>query len=277
MTIFLGVGTTFWACSGESVSSFLFDSDKERELGVEFNASLKDSIGGQFLDPSHPFSQYVDSLKNDLVATISSSDWESVRTSDISDREQFFTVQVIDENIANAFAVPGGFFYLYTGILNTMADESELVAVMGHEIGHVLGHHSRDRILKATAISGALNLFLGDEGGAAGLLGELGGAYFLNENGKEDELESDAYGVEFSKNIGVKPTGIETYFGKSIVDAEGNCDDDSNFLLDVFSTHPPNCERVEKARAIVAEYTPAERAFPEGKVKYEQMVQTLSE
>lgn len=272
-----GIACVLWACDTSSVSAFLFDADKERELGAEFNATLTDSIGGQILEPTHPFAKYADSLKNELVATISAEDWESVKPSNVESREKFFTVQVINDPTQNAFAVPGGYFYLYTGILETMADESELVAVMGHEIGHVLGHHSRDRILKATALSSALNIFLGEEGGATALVAELGGAYFLNENGKDDELESDAYGVEFSKNIKVKPTGIETYFGKGIVDEQGNCNDDSSWYEGVFSTHPPHCERVEQAQKIVSGYTAEEKAYSVNKERYDSMVATIKE
>lgn len=273
-TITVGVSLSMWACGTSSVSAFLFDSDKERQLGEDFNQALKDSIGDKFVAKNHEFVRYVDSLKNEIVATIPAEQWESVQPSGMGTPEEFFSVQVIDEDIANAFAVPGGFFYLYTGILETMEDESELIAVMGHEIGHVLGHHSRDRILKAQVGSAALGVLLGNDGDAAELVASLGMSYYIKEIGKDDELESDSYGVEFSKNIKIRPTGIETYFGRGIVDADGKCKNGS-WIEGVFSTHPPHCDRVEQARRIVAGYTEDERAYPKNKGKFQTMVATI--
>ena len=275
VTISIAVSFVLWAC-GDSVSEFLFDADKERQLGDDFNTALKDSIGDTFLDANHPFKKYVDSLKDELVETIPESEWETVRPTGFEDPKKFFTVQVIKEDVANAFAVPGGYFYLYTGILETMEDEAELVAVMGHEIGHVLGHHARDRILLASAGGAALSVLLGGDGDATELVASLGFAYFLKENGKPDELESDAYGIEFAKNIKVKPTGIETYFGRGIINEEGKCVDDSNLVEDVFSTHPPNCDRVNQAKEIVGGYSDEEKAFSPYKGRYDKMVKTLS-
>ncbi len=273
----LGIMFCFWACGLSDVNAFLFDADKERELGEEFDQALRDSISHQFLPENHEFSIYANKLKDSIVSKINDKSWDDVLPSNVG-KAKFFSVSVIDTNIANAFAVPGGYFYLYTGILETMKDESELVAVMGHEIGHVLAHHSRDRIISATATSAALNVFLG-EGGAGELIGSLGAGYFLTQNGQDDELEADAYGVQFAKGVGVKPTGISTYFGNGIVDEEtGKCDEAGILegILDVFSTHPPNCERVKEANKIVSTFTIAEQAYPSNKTRYDKKVATLN-
>ena len=97
-------------------------------------------------DPSAPISKYIDSLNKKIAEQIPDEDWDHLLPQGV--RKEFFKFAVIESETENAFAVPGGYTYFYTAILKNMKTEAELIGVMGHEIGHVVKHHSRDRILK---------------------------------------------------------------------------------------------------------------------------------
>jgi predicted Zn-dependent protease len=261
-------------------SGLLIPPEKERELGVEFNKQIQDGAnlgeGESIFVPANAQEQslldYVDSLGHLIVDQISQDDLDDLLPEGM-EKHDFFNFTIIRSEQVNAFAVPGGFVYFYTGILSTMKDESELVAVLGHEIAHIVAHHSRDRIMTDVAVSAALDAFLGGESGASVLIAQLGAGYFTLENGRGDELESDSLGIRYSADAGVNPGGIQSYFGAGIVDDSGKCDE--GFLTDitgVFSTHPANCERVAQAKRIEARYSTEVKNQPKNEAQYQDKV-----
>ena len=161
-------------------------------------------------------------------------------------KNNFFEFNIIKSKTVNAFAVPGGYVYFYTAILKDFKSESELMSVLGHEVGHVVQHHSRERMLKSSAASTLISIFLGD--GIAGLIGLLGANFWLLSNSRENELEADEMGYYYTNAIGISSKGLSDFFGrglKSYNSATGTCNEGKeSSVLDVFSTHPPSCERV---------------------------------
>ncbi|MCL1967458.1 MAG: M48 family metalloprotease [Fibromonadales bacterium] len=165
-------------------------------------------------------------------------------------KNNFFEFKIIESNQMNAFAVPGGYVYFYTKILKSsqggFRSESELMSVMGHEIGHVVLHHSRDRIVKQYGASALIELLLGDGMGA--LLASLGANFWLTKNGQEDESQSDSMGFYYTNKMGISSEGLSDFFARGLQTydpATGTCNEKAeSSLSDVFSTHPPSCKRV---------------------------------
>ena len=261
-------------CGSEGLSSWVISKEQEYEMGVEFDRVTRDSLKIKKItvydaesyktDKTSKYAKwwvYIDSLRIEMQKQQGLNEyWDGLipTTPTGVNKSNFFKVALIDQPTINAFAVPGGFFYIYTGILKDFKSESELIAVMGHEIGHILKHHSRQSMAQSAALGGAASILLGDQASTgAQILTALGTNYFLMENSREHELESDEIGVKFSEWLGINPYGISDYFGKGIVDpVTGICNDGSSSVLgqvsEAFSTHPPHCDRVTQVKTLVS-------------------------
>ncbi len=173
-----------------------------------------------------------------------------------------FTVLDDDETI-NAFALPGGQLFVTDALLRIMDTEGELAGVLGHEIGHVVGRHGAQQMAKAQltqGLTGAAVLATYDpedpssRGSAAviALMGQLVNMKF----GREDELESDEYGVEYMAKAGYDPRSMITVMEKLAQSNEGNSPPE------FFSTHPNPENRVQRIQEAIDEVYP--NGVPDG-------------
>jgi Putative Zn-dependent protease, contains TPR repeats len=270
----------FQACGMNSWEELFISTADEKRMGREFDSLVRDrnpevlnSKYGEVL--FEPVTQAEKDLYNfylargkDMLGVVDEKDIKALlpseklcRNNNGADRNQkvtctkdnFFEFKIIKSTQLNAFAVPGGYVYFYTEILkkdnknkNGFQSESELMSVMGHEIGHVLLHHSRDRMIKAAGVSAVIQIFLGD--GIAGLVGLLGANFWLLDNSRDNESEADVKGFEYTNKLKISSRGLSDFFSrglKSYSFETGKCDEKKEgSFLDAFSTHPPSCERV---------------------------------
>lgn len=261
--VFWGVAAVglslFQGCG--SLSSLFISAQDERTLGAEFDAQVKDGSmlesGEAIFVPKTAADQalvrYFDSLGQRVVAAIDADDWDHLLPDGVA-KSNFFTFQIIKSSTVNAFAVPGGFVYFYTGIFKEFKNESELIGVLSHEVGHIVLHHSREALMKQYAGSAALDVLLG-EGSAGALVGQLGLSLTLLSSSRENEFEADSMGVYFTRKTGVAPTGIETFFSRGVEWKGSQCVDPTGTsgAWAVFSTHPPSCDRIAAVKKAVSE------------------------
>ena len=151
-----------------------------------------------------------------------------------------------DDQTINAFALPGGQCFI-TYALFSQLNEAQLAGVLGHEIGHVIGRHSAERIADSqtwqTATMGA-TVGAGDMGSIVGSIGQS----TLLKNGRGDELESDELGVLFMIQSGYDPYEMITVM--EILKAAGG----PNRTPEFQSTHPDPENRIEKIKEAIAKY-----------------------
>jgi len=235
----------------------------EKQMGREFDSLVRIgdpsviSSGESIFVPQTPEEQtlydYYQARAKEVVNAIDKNDLEALIpngnecNNQKCTKDNFFEFKIIRSNTKNAFDVPGGYVYFYTAILKDFKSESELVSVLGHEIGHVVKHHSRDRIVKAVGASTIIDLLLGD--GMGGLLASLGASFWLTSNGQDNESEADELSFNYTNKIGISSEGLGDFFSrglKSYNAATGECNESSKefSVLDVFITHPPSCGRV---------------------------------
>ena len=177
-----------------------------------------------------------------------------------SDAKVPFTIKVIDSEEVNAFALPGGFFFVNSGLILKADNEAELAGVMAHEIGHVAARHgTRQATRGEIAQLGMIPLiFMGGWTGygiyqAASVLVPVG---FLKFS-RAMESEADLLGLEYMYKAGYDPTAFVDFFEK-IETLEKR---KPGTMSKVFSTHPPTDSRIQAAQKNIQEYLKAKPEY----------------
>ncbi len=170
-----------------------------------------------------------------------------------SDAKVPFTIKVIDSEEINAFALPGGFFFVNTGILLNADNEAEMAGVMAHEIAHVAARHGTRQATRGDMVNyGTIPLiFLGGWTGFAirqgvGLAVPMG---FLKFN-RGFESEADMLGLEYMYKAGYDPVALVDFFEK-VQSLEKR---KPGAMAKVFSDHPPTGDRITKCQAVIQKY-----------------------
>jgi predicted Zn-dependent protease len=175
-----------------------------------------------------------------------------------SDAKVPFTIKVIDSDEINAFALPGGFFYVNSGLILHADEEAELAGVMAHEIAHVAARHGTRNATKGEIMQWAsIPLILLGPGGWAGY-GLYEGLNFAIPIGylkfsRDAEREADFLGLQYMYKAGYDPNAFVSFFEK--IEAEERRHPGS--IPKLFSTHPPTPDRVQKAQEEIATILPA--------------------
>ncbi len=179
-----------------------------------------------------------------------------------SDARVPFTIKVIDSDEINAFALPGGFFYVNSGLVLRADEESELAGVMAHEIAHVTARHGTKNATKGELTQLAMiPLILLGPGGWAGY-GIYQAANFLIpmtylKFSRDAEREADFLGLQYMYKAGYDPNSYVTFFEK--VQAEERRRPGS--VPKVFSSHPPTPERIQNTQKEIATILPARQEY----------------
>ncbi len=175
-----------------------------------------------------------------------------------SDAKVPFTIKVIDSDEVNAFALPGGFFYVYTGLIMQAQEESELAGVMAHEIAHVALRHGTRSMSKLELMNLAMipaMIFL--PGGWAGY-GIFEGIETVVPIGllkfsRDEEREADYFGLQYMYKAGYDPNSYVTFFER-LRQMEKR---QPGSIPKIFSDHPPTDERIQKAQKEISDILPS--------------------
>lgn len=171
-----------------------------------------------------------------------------------SDAKIPFTIKVIDSDEVNAFALPGGFFYVNKGLILAADNEAELAGVMAHEIAHVAARHAMENQGKMQAIQyGLLGTIIFGGGIASTIAQNAGGfaqmlSFFKFSRGAEEE--ADKLGVQYLYASGYDPTAMATMFEKLASQNKKK----PGTLSKLFSSHPQSLERRDSSMALVARF-----------------------
>ncbi|MBP1748598.1 MAG: peptidase Ste24p [Deltaproteobacteria bacterium] len=162
-----------------------------------------------------------------------------------SGRKINYTFTVLDDEMVNAFAAPGGFIYITTGLLKRLKNDNQIAAVLGHEIGHVVEKHSLKTVQRQMLAQFGLQimgLLLGDGGLSQSLLlkaSEISASLLLLKNSRVNELQSDVQGVRIMRASGYNPRAMIDVQRMLLAQSGGNSS------LAILSTHPPSQERID--------------------------------
>lgn len=225
-----GGGDKFWGWLGGS-------QEKEVQIGRQLALEVEQSAK-MVDDPM--VTEYVNRVGQNIVIH--------------SDAKIPFTIKVIDSDEVNAFALPGGFFFVNKGLILAADNESELAGVMAHEVAHVAARHAMENAGKGQFIGYGILAGIIFTGGIAGsVLQNTAGiaqalAFFKFSRGAEEE--ADKLGVQYLYAAGYDPTGMATMFEKLASQNRKK----QNTLSKLFSTHPQSVERRDASLRLVARF-----------------------
>jgi predicted Zn-dependent protease len=161
-----------------------------------------------------------------------------------SDAKVPFHIKVVDTDEVNAFAFPGGYFYVNKGLLLAADNEAELAGVMAHEISHIIARHATSRMSKAQYLQLASipALFVGGYWAQMGIQNALGLGLNLELMGvtRESEREADQLGIQYLWNAGYDPNAFVSFFEKMQQDEKSK----PGRLAGWFRTHPSTDDRI---------------------------------
>jgi len=174
-----------------------------------------------------------------------------------SDAQVPFTIKVIDSDVVNAFALPGGFFYVNSGLILHADEESELAGVMAHEIAHVCARHGTKQATKGEitqlAMIPAMIFIPYTLAGYAiyqGMQFAIPMAFL--QFTRTDEAEADYLGLQYMYKAGYDPNAFVAFFEKVATDEKKQ----PGTIPKIFSTHPPTPERIKASQKEIATILP---------------------
>ena len=238
--------------TGKSEIQFVSET-QEIDIGEKNYAPTRQSEGGDFRQLPD-LSAYVSEIGRKLAKV---SEQQAV-----SARKLPYEFVVLNSSVPNAWALPGGKIAINRGLLTELKNEAELAAVIGHEITHAAARHGakateRGTLLQAGLAAAQIGAAIGgaDETAAGLVLGGAGvGAQLVQTRyGREQELESDLYGMRYLKAAGYDPTGAVTLQETFVRLSEGR---NPGWLQGLFASHPPSPERVARNKQTLAELGP---------------------
>ena len=187
-----------------------------------------------------------------------------------SDAQVPFTIKVLDAEEVNAFALPGGFFYVNSGLVLAADNEAELAGVMAHEIAHVAARHATKNATKAEIFNLATIplIFLGGPAGlaarqAAGILVPMG----LLKFSRNAEREADLLGMEYMYAAGYDPAAFLEFFEKLAVKTK----EKRSILAKAFASHPMTGDRIRDAQKTIDRYLPERGEYVVTTSEFEQV------
>jgi predicted Zn-dependent protease len=162
--------------------------------------------------------------------------------------EAEFQVEVVRSDIVNAYALPGGYLVVFTGLLEKAERPEEVAGVLAHEMAHVTLRHGLQRVVQSAGVVLVVTALFGDATGVVALAVELFTWQSINSYSRGSEEEADAEGVRMLHEAGIDPAGLMEFFGRLSEEAEDTPD-----VLSWVGSHPSHQSRMESIRSRLRE------------------------
>jgi len=215
-----------------------YSIEREIALGKEFAQQIESSV--KFIQDA-AINEYVNRIGQNLVRN--------------SDARVSFTIKVIDSSEINAFALPGGFFYVNSGLLLVADTEAELAGVMAHEIAHVAARHATRQMTRSQWVNFAsipLIFVGGGVGYAVRSAAGIGIPMTFLTFSRGFENEADYLGLQYLYATGYDPQAYVTFFEKVLATEKKK----PGTMSKAFSTHPQTPDRLKKTQEHISKILP---------------------
>jgi len=224
--------TTEYNLATEKQETLLYGTDKEVKIG--------ESIAAQFDEQFKILNDFeIQNRVNDILR----------RIVQVCDRQELvYTIKVVDdEEIVNAVSLPGGFVYVYRGLIDNVKNDDQLASVIAHEVGHITARHSIKKIQSLYGYT-FLRILAAGTGKRSAVQGvDVAFATMFTEYSQEDELEADRLSIKYTKKAGFSPEGMGGFLKvmKTIQEKE------EPRQIAYWKTHPNLSQRIAAANKIV--------------------------
>ncbi len=245
--------TLFTDSCSEGGGINLFSIEDDKALGAQVAAEIEADPATYPLLNENTYSEAYD-LLNDIRDRI-------LNSGEVAHADDFvWELHIInDDDVVNAFCTPGGYIYVYTGLIKYLDDEAQLAGVLGHEMAHADLRHTTDQLTEIYGVSLLLSIVLGSD---QQLLGDIATTLASLAFSRDDESQADEYSVIYLCPTDYYAAASAEFFEK--VEAEGGVD-----IPEFLSTHPSPENRIED---ILAKY---EELGCGGTARYESRYQDL--
>ncbi|MEQ8548267.1 MAG: M48 family metalloprotease [Cyclobacteriaceae bacterium] len=218
----------------------LFSIQNDKALGLEVSAQIaSDSTFNILSEAEYPGAYaYLNAMKDEIL-----------NSGEVTYKDEFvWKLHIVHDDVLNAFATPGGYIYIYTGLINYLQDADDLAGVMGHEIAHSDQRHSSKQLQRQYGISVLLEILTGGNSGTlATIAGNIAGTGAILAFSRDAEAESDELSVEYLAQTQYACNGAASFFQK-LLDEE-----QQGGTPEFLSTHPSPSSRVEDINAKATE------------------------
>jgi hypothetical protein len=235
-----------------------YSIESEIRMGKEYATQIEASLK-LVTDPT--INEYVNRVGQNLVRN--------------SDAKVPFTIKVVDSDVINAMALPGGFFYVNSGLILAADNEAELAGVMAHEIAHVAARHTTRQLTRYQFINYA-SLPLIFVGGGIGLAAReaagIGIPMTFLKFSRGFEAEADYLGIQYMYKAGYDPNEFVNFFEK--IQAQEKKKPGS--MAKVFTDHPQTPDRITKSQEEIATILPAKDQYIETTSEFNDMKSRLA-
>jgi predicted Zn-dependent protease len=235
-----------------------YSIESEIRMGKAYATQIEASLK-MVTDPT--INEYVNRVGQNLVRN--------------SDAKVPFTIKVVDSDVINAMALPGGFFYVNSGLILAADNEAELAGVMAHEIAHVAARHTTRQLTRAQFINYA-SLPLIFVGGGIGLAAReaagIGVPMTFLKFSRGFEAEADYLGIQYMYKAGYDPNEFVNFFEK--IQAQEKKKPGS--MAKVFADHPQTPDRITKSQEEIATILPAKDQYIETTSEFNDMKARLA-
>lgn len=253
------------AGTGEGGGSLLISEQQEIEIGGEVHAGI---IADYPIYDNTQVTDYVTKVGMEIVPHSGRPNLT----------HRFY---VLNTDVINAFAAPGGYIYVTIGLLREMESRAELAGVLGHEIGHVSARHGVKAMEKEIGLSLLLDMLFGSESATSQVVSQATALYFNTAHSRDQELESDELGTQYAYAAGYNPWGLVDFF-EFLKQATQGSDPLSNSISKFLSSHPDHDDRISQTstqiQALGVEKNDGKLVYDDGNggyMTYDQLKQLL--
>jgi len=220
----------FSSCNDKPINIFTIEDDKQ--LGLQVHDEIANDTSFHLLSET-AYPQAYAHLKRIRDSILASGQVE--HSTDFA-----WDCMIINDTVLNAFCAPGGYIFVYSGIIKYLDNESQFAGVLGHEMAHAARRHSTQQLTKAYGVSALLSIVLGED---PGLLAQITAQLVMLAFSRSHENDADEQSVKYLYPTSYDARGVAGFFEKL------HATDSTGLSIPFLSTHPSDEKRIENIHA----------------------------